>query len=507
MRKFLAAVLSSIALAGLCSCGSAAAAPAGESLNVLELGATYGSWYSLDPLTDDTSAVNHDFFNAIYGELFEQGKNGAIIPDLATGFKTRDNGREVIIYLRSGVRFTDGMPFDSVAVAFNIRRDLANSAVCICQQNFSSVSAVTTAGSLEVILHLSQQDPSIIHAFFDEAPNWIVSPTALKKAGSAAFGVQPTGAGPFMVVSDEADERLVLTANPDYWQKGYPKLKTLTFISVADDSTAYEVLSTGQAQVYLDFGTPALLPEMKRKFDVTAIPATEAEAVNLNASEPPFGNILAREALYYATDSEALNQHIFDGAGLVSQSPGGPGDLFWNPVVPGYRTYDLTKAKALVAKLGGISFTLTALNVPLQETIAEALASEWRVAGIDASISILSIPETIQKTQDDSLQAIATEVGSYDPALSPGIASYYASTGPFSLLKDPMLDRMISAAVDEPDQARAGELYAGIFSYLGKRAYAPYLFTISQWNVASPSVTGLGAGLSEIEWQNVAISP
>jgi peptide/nickel transport system substrate-binding protein len=488
---------------GLAACGTSAASLSAESLNVLELGTTYGSWSSLDPLTDAAPSVNHDFFNAVYGELFEQGPGGALIPDLASGYKVTDNGLEVDIFLRAGVKFSDGTPLDAGAVAFNLHRDLTPSSACECLQNFVAVSSVGVLGDKEVILHLRRLDPAIIYAFIDEAPNWILSPVSLLKLGEPTFALKPVGAGPFTVVSDVLGSQLALQANPTYWQKGYPKLKTLTFMSVANDTSAYEAMTAGQAQVYMDFGTPALLPEMRKRFDVIATPATQTEAVNLNSSKPPFTNILAREALYDATNAPAINQHIFQGAGLVSQAPGGPGDLFWQPTVPAYRTYDLTKAKALVKQLGGLTFTLTTISTPLQKPVAEALQSEWEEAGIRASISVVTIPQALQETEDGSLQAVATQVGSYDPSLVPGIAASYSSDGPFSLIKDAALDRLIDAASAEPSRVTTGKIYRQIFSYLNQKAYAPYLFTTNLWNVTDRSVTGVANDAADVSWQNV----
>jgi peptide/nickel transport system substrate-binding protein len=506
LRIWVAGALISLVAAGLSACGASTASSAPRSLTVLELGTTYGSWSSLDPLTDAASSVNHDYFNAIYGELFEQGPGGVLIPDLATGYKVTDSGLEVDIALRPGVKFSDGTPFNADAVVFNLRRYLTPSSACVCLQNFAAVSGVAALGDNEVILHLSRVDPAIIDAFIDEAPNWIMSPASLRKLGEPAFALKPVGAGPFTVVSDVLNSQLTLKANPAYWQAGYPKLKTLTFMSVADDTSAYEVMTAGQAQIYMDFGTPALLPEMRMRFAVIATPATQTEAVNLNSGKAPFTNILAREALYAATNAPVINQHIFAGAGIVSQAPGGPGDLFWEPAVPGYRTYDLAKAKALVKQLGGLTFTLTAISTPLQKPVAEALQSEWAEAGIKATISIVTIPQAIQETENGSMQAVATQVGSYDPSLVPGIAASYSSAGPFSLIKDAALDKMIDAASAEQNRVNAGNMYRQIFSYLNQQAYAPYLFTTNLWNVTDRSVTGIGPDADDVSWQNVAIT-
>jgi peptide/nickel transport system substrate-binding protein len=504
-RRFIACIAATCVAVCLTSCGSAATrADPDRSLTVLELGATYGAWNSLDPLTDQTAGVNHDFMNAIYGELFQRAPDGRIAPDLATQYRVSPNRQTIRISLRPGVRFSDGSPFDADAVVFNLRRDLAKSAACSCLQNFSAVSGITAAGKTTVVMHLSHPDPSIIYAFIDAAPNWIVSPTSLRRMGTRAFGLHPVGAGPFKVVDDVLNSRLALTKSPTYWQRGHPLLNSLTFLSVNDDQSAYDAMLAGQAQVYMDFGTPTLLPEMRTHFATIAQPATETEAVNLNPRTAPFRSLLAREAIYYATNPRAIDTHIFGSAGQISQAPGGPGDLFWNPKVAGYRRYDPTRARQIVRRLGGLSFTLTTLNTPIQLPIVEALQSQWREAGIDAHLAVLSIPQAVKATQDGSVQALDTQVGSYDPSLLPGIAASYASSGPFSLVKDPVLDGLIARAGVQPRQAAARRLYQRISEYLNHHAYAPYLFTASLWNVVDRSVTGIRSGAAEVAWQDVS---
>ncbi|UQX87098.1 ABC transporter substrate-binding protein [Jatrophihabitans telluris] len=497
----------SLLLAAAAGCARSTHTPATKSqLTVLELASTYGTWSGLDPLTNRAASVNHDLFNAIYGQLFLRDASGHITPGLASGYTVSDDDLTVDIALRAEVKFSDGTPFDATAVAFNIQRDLAHDAACICSQNFAAVSSVSTNGPADVLLHLTSPDPAIIDAFLDAAPNWIASPTAMGTLSAAEFALKPIGAGPFVVVSDQLSSTLVLQANPTYWRSGYPKVQRLMFRSVANDTTAYEALRANEAQIYMNLATPAILPQMKDQFTVLPIPATQTEAVNLNPRVLPFTSLAAREAIYYATDPNEINNFIFHGAGTVSQSPGGPGDLYWEGQVPGYRTFDLDKAKSLVSQLGGLSFTISTLNTPIQVPIVEALQKQWALAGIKATIDLITIPQAVKATQAGTLQAVATEVGSYNPSLMPGLAASYASTGLFSLVRDEQLDNLIASAAAEQTPTAAGASYHAVYTALNDKAYAPLLFTTNQWNVTTHAVHGIPNGTGEIAWDEVSIT-
>ena len=185
--------------------------------------------------------------NAIYGELFELGPNGTIVPDLATGYSITNGGKTITLNIRQGVTFTDGTAFNAAAVMWNIQRDLKSS--CTCKPTWP-VTSVTAPSPYTVQINLSLPDGALIDQIFDSTANWIASPTAVQKMGEKAFAVNPVGAGPFEVVSDTLSSALVLKKNPGYWQKGRPYLDNLTFKTVGGDEAAYEAMLAGEGQVY-----------------------------------------------------------------------------------------------------------------------------------------------------------------------------------------------------------------------------------------------------------------
>ena len=57
--------------------------------------------------------------------------------------------------------------------------------------------------------------------------------------------------------------------------------------------------------------------------------------------------------------------------------------------MPGYRTTDLAKAKALVKELGGLKTQLGTINVLVAKQTTQALASQWAQAGIKTDDQVL----------------------------------------------------------------------------------------------------------------------
>jgi peptide/nickel transport system substrate-binding protein len=482
---------------------AAATTGAGGTLKVLEPSADYGSWPGLDPGTDTSDADNMDYLNAVYGQLFEQGPKGAI-PDLASGYKLAKNLKTLTIYLRHGVKFTDGTPFNAQAVVYNFKRDLNPKNACICLPSFP-VASITSPNQYTVVMKLTRAFAPIVSSFYAEAPNWIISPTALAKMGEKAFSLKPVGAGPFTVVTDVPSNTLVLKANPNYWQKGLPYLNTITFTTVGTDQSAYNAMLSGQGQAYEAFSTYTLIPEVKKHLKLTPVlpSGTGASAVQLNTTTAPFNNIKAREAMYYATDPGPINKALYEGLATPTQSLRSPGELFFEPKVPGYRTYNLAKATALVKQLGGLSIQLDGMSS--DGSLPTALAGEWAKAGIKTSINLESFEANVLDYKTNKWQVKLSAGGGYDPGILLGLNFWYASDAPFTGNHDATLNKLIQEGVSVAGTKARAAIYAQIYKYISDKAYSPVLFSAPLYNVIKPGVSGPGLSTvaPQILWQEV----
>jgi peptide/nickel transport system substrate-binding protein len=496
-------VATSVATAGLvvAACGgdddgtsadTTAKPKKGGSITVLEETAFAGAWPAgLDPATNTNGAANQPYMNSIYGQLFRLNEKGKIVPQLATGYEYKDGGKTVEINLRENVKFTDGTPFDAEAVAFNIKRDLKSD--CTCRPTWP-VESITTQGTHTVVLNFSRPFAAVIASFIDSNANWTASPTALEKMGARQFRLTPVGAGPFKVVSNKLSSELVLERNPTYWKPGRPYLDKITFKSIGGDQAAYQAMLAGQAQAYEGMSTPKLVQQASKndKLKVTQQLSTSPYFMQLNTKIPPFNDPKARQAIYYASDSEAIRSKIFDNMYESTQGFTGPGGLFYEPKVPGYRTFDLAKAKALVQEMGGLTVKLGTINVLVAKQTIQALQSQWQQAGIKVTIESYDLPGLIQAFQSQKWQAMLQTAGSFDPAQGVGVSFRLSSQSPFSGIKDDKLDQMLNEASGTLDQNARKTMYDGIAKYMSDEAYGPFYFAFAPANVAVKGVQGPG---------------
>jgi peptide/nickel transport system substrate-binding protein len=484
--------------------GTSSAAPAhGGSLTVLVVAGGLATWPNLDPLASGTA--NADYRNAVFGEMFHQNAGGKVVPAIAKGITASSNGLTATIALRPGLKFSDGTPLDAAAVVTNYKRDLDPANACQCIGTFNTVKDVKASGD-NVVLTLSAPMPAFSQAVIDSALNWIASPAALTKEGKN-FGTAPVGAGPFTVTSDDPSQKLVLGANPDYYLKGQPYLSQLTFQSVGNDQSAYSALQSGSAQIVEGITTQQLLTQAKSQFSVVPLPVTSVFQTTYNTLAPPLNNPVAREALAYATDASALDKGLFGGQDKLDQEPVASDAAFYEAQVPGYKGYDLAKAKALVKQLGGLTVSMQGSPSSGGGEMMQALQSMWAKAGIKVSkISQLALPQLTANFTSHNWQVDVGFSGASDPSLGLGLGFFFSSHGPDSGVADPKLDTLMQKAATDMDPTTRAADYDSVYQMLWSNTYGDFLFENPSYNVDTTGVTGAGPDAPRwIDWGQVAV--
>ena len=472
----------------------------GGELTVLLDSAFSGSWPSgLDPATNTTGGGNLTQMSSIYGGLFrlvadDDGKNAKVIPHQAAGYEFTDSGKTVKIKIKPGIKFTDGTALDAAAVVFNIKRDMEATCTCKPTWQLADSDPITAEGTDTVVLKFKQPNAAVINSFVVSNVNWVASPTALQSMGADAFRIKPVAAGPFKVVSNTLSSELVLERNPDYFVKDRPYLDKLTVRSIGGDQPAYQALLAGQGNVYEGMTTIPLLEEAKKNSQlvVTQQPATSPYVIQLNTKIPPFNNKLAREAIYYATNVDAIRQGLFKGAYPASQSFTADGGLFHHAAVPGYRTYDLDKAKALVQQLGGLTVDLGTLKAYVADQVNTALQTQWQAAGINVTIHSEQLAGLVQNFVGGKWQAMLQTAGAWDPAVGVGVGFRFGTTSPFSGISDPKIDELLQQAAQSSDGAQRDTLYMQVGQRISDEAYAPFILAFAPASVVTKNVHGPG---------------
>lgn len=504
MLRKIFAVACSIGLLGLAlvSSQTARAAPVPKLQNggSMTIGVVGTNWYPMDPPAYANGTAQANYFDAVFGELFIEEPNGTMQPDLAQSYKYSSNDENVTITLRKGLKYSNGMPVTAKDMQWNFTRDMITTTACSCHPCFTDVMSVSVSGPRSVTVHMKTPNATLINCFEGHAPNYLIPESLWMSEGSAKFGLNPVGAGPYKVVSDQLSSKLVLTKNPNYYKKGLPRLNSLTFQALGADQSALEALQSGQIQMAVGVTTPNIIAQAKKDgIRVQTIKATSMGTLQFNTNTAPFNDPLARDAVAAAIDPGPILKVSASGEGSLGEGMQGPGGLFYSKTVPGYHGYDLARAKADVKKLGGLSFTIQGGNTPAEGVEEEAIQSELNDAGMKVTLVPEELTVEVENFAKGNWQIIIGCGGGVDPDV--GACAYperFISHAEYSGTVNPTLDKLINEQVDNVSPAKRAAAEKQIDAIVAKNVYAVPLYAANSYVLSSPKINptdpGPGAG-------------
>lgn len=305
-------------------------------------------------------------------------------PSLAERWAVAEDARSVTLYLRRGVVFHDGAPFNAEAVKVNLERFRRAMFAWLI---FPRVQTIEVLDEYTVRLNLDMPFAPIIahltHEFIA-----MISPKQIAALEGRDI-LEPIGTGPFMFDRWVRGDYVRVVRNPDYWgQKAY--LDSIVFKVVPSDATRLVLLETGQLHAMmrvppLDAPRVAATPGLQ----VLNVPSVRTIYIGLNYQRAPFTDVRVRHAINYAVDKEAIVREILGGAGGVSDAPIMPLVFGHSPQEP--FGYDPEKARQLLKDAGFPQGFRTTLHHPtgrylMDAAIIEAIQAYLAEVGIVAEL-------------------------------------------------------------------------------------------------------------------------
>jgi peptide/nickel transport system substrate-binding protein len=215
MRRFLCALAFVL---GLFNASMIAPAAAQGTLRVA-LGTTLSQ---LDP-AKTTIGDEYVYVHLVFNGLSRIDPDMSVKPDLAESWTASDDLKTWTFKLRQGVKFHHGRVLDSEDVVATVKRILDPETGSRARTNLTMVESVEAVDPLTVRFHLNESYAGFADVFADRQMRIV------PKDKLAELSTQPIGTGPFVFKSWSPGDRLELTKNPDYFEKGMPKLDGASF--------------------------------------------------------------------------------------------------------------------------------------------------------------------------------------------------------------------------------------------------------------------------------------
>ncbi len=339
---------------------------------------------SLDP-NKITSAPAGMVLTHIAETLLFMTEDLQIAPLLVETWTVSVDGLTVMLYLRKGVFFHDGTPFNAEAVKVNLERFRKATYAFLL---FPRVQTIDVVDEYTIRFNLDKPFapliPHLTHNFVA-----IVSPKQIAELPEGRDIMEPIGTGPFKFDKWVRGDYVRIVRNDNYWgQKPY--LDSVVFKVVPSDATRLVLLETGQIHAMMRV-PPLDAPRVAatRGLQVVQVPSVRTIYIAFNYQKPPFTDVRVRQAINYAVDKEAIVKEILGGVGGVSDAPIMPLIYGYSPQKP--YPYDPEMAKKLLAEAGfprGFKCTLyhPTGRYMKDAAIAEAVQAYLAEVGIQAEL-------------------------------------------------------------------------------------------------------------------------
>jgi peptide/nickel transport system substrate-binding protein len=500
-------VIAALVLFALCACARRGAVP-----GVLRMG-EQNEPDSLN-LMFAHSAASDEIDALLFTHLFRYDADGNVIPDLATVVPTAKNGgisadgRTITLHLRHGATWSDGAPLTAADWLFTYHAVLNPRNNTKGNYGWDQIASASAPDPYTLVIRLKKPSVAVLGILgmggfaYPPLPAHLLA--KLPDINRASFNDHPISSGPYILQAWNHGNSLIFVPNPRYW-RGAPKLKELVWQIIPDTNSLLAALQTHEIDIYptVDVNSVAALAKIPGIRVMHRLVANWRH-LDINLSRPGLSDLRVREAIAEGIDWNHLNATVYHGYNTLAVS-----DIYpksWAaPSLPPYR-YDPAHARALLAAAGyspahplrlNIDATISAKSNEDAELVMQAAL---RPLGI--VLSIRNYPGSVLFAQDGPLYK-----GTYDLAWSvytngpdPDDVGLWNSAfippngANTTWLRDPIVDRLSTAAASTFDQATRKRLYQQEAERL--RQLVPNIFFY--WETAyygvSDHVTGFKPG-------------
>jgi peptide/nickel transport system substrate-binding protein len=371
---------------------------------------------SLDPAISCTLDDSR-FLYQLYVQPFKHGVT--TLPDGSTevdptvtepyffeSYKVSEDGLVWDFKLKEGWKFPSGEPMNAEAVKYSFERvnRMNSCGIAILNDLYTDpvlMKEIEVIDDYNLRITLSVADGDFLLAMASTSSS-IVDPSVVEAHGGVVdnehnewLDSNDAGSGPFRLTSYEPGTSAVLERWEDFPGEEKAASKTINISYVKSEATM--LLQLEEGTIDLAYGlskTAAKSLENKEGLKVIASTATANMQMLMPNDREPWNNVKVREAVTYAIPYQDILDNVLMGYGTLYYGPIQPTMAGYSEANSAPRTYDLEKAKALIAESGLATPAKVKLEIisgdTTQTSIATILESALKEIGIELEVTPLS---------------------------------------------------------------------------------------------------------------------
>ncbi len=435
--------------------------------------------------------------------LVSMQPDGTVVPWLAEKWNISKDGLKYTFYLKKGVSFTDGTPFDADAVVANFKQILDPETQSSTDLVYLSPIWKSAKALDKYTVEIDLKRPySPLLDVLGQAFFGMESPKAMAR-GIKENCVSPVGTGPFIMKKWVKGQQIDLVRNPNYNSppadsnnQGPAYLEAITWRFLPDPSVRWQALQSGEAQAIFsippeDFAAAQSDPNIEvQQF----VHAGIGHYIVLDNSEPPFDELKVRQAFSYAANTPAAVESAYQGAYPVATSAISSGTPFYTDKYANLYPHNLAKAEKLLDEAGwkkgangvrekdgkplSVKFIYSSgpgETPPAELTLYQNVQAAVKEAGFDMTL----VPQPQAEHNEEAnipadFDAQPTYWNCPTPMCMYIVSSKEAYEQPFanmSRIKNPELDQTLLAAAATTNRDKQKALYEKAQRIIAENAY------------------------------------
>lgn len=406
-------------------------------------------------------------FNIFSGLTTYDSATGAIIPDLAESWETKDN-KTWTFKLRRGVKWQKNFgDLTAADVVYSFERIKDPATASPYASELADVEKVEATDDHTVVIRLRSPDSNFLHVVANYHQGQIVNRKAIEAAGKQVRW-QPVGTGPFYLESVDVNSRIVLRRHKDYF-RGPAQIDTIVFQIIKDEATAAIALRRGEVDLIMRSNREENIETLAREgFKINKVENYAVNVLMFNSTHKAFSDVRVRRAIAHAVDYPAVikaTSPVLQGA---AHSILMPWMDVYTPHVPRYE-FNQALARKLLAEAGypkGFSFRQLSTSAQGVTEFQQFMIDYLSQVGIKMEMELVDTPTLNQRRNRGDFETATRLLPAVNPDmilfsyLHPDNAAPKGLNG--ARYNNPKVTELLSAAKAEIDPDKRKQLYAEI---------------------------------------------
>jgi peptide/nickel transport system substrate-binding protein len=312
-------------------------------------------------------ASSYEIYQLAYDTLTGySAKDFSPTPGLAKSWHHSADGLTWTYTIRSGVKWSDGVPLTAHDVAYTFNRVMHGSTEKTNYGNYvANIKSVTAPNNTTVVMQVDKPSPSMLHLLVPILPEHIWK--HVSEGQTATYkNTAMVGSGPFVMEDRQVGQFVRMRANPHYWG-GTPHIDQVVFQVFNDQDAMVQALRKGEID-FADDLQGSLFKSLAGTSDIKQVPAIYSgfDEIGMNTGaatvtgrpigdgNPVLKDVRVRQAINYAINRQVLVQRVLDGYGSAGSSIIPPiyAALHYQPPSGGAYGYDPAKANQILDAAG-----------------------------------------------------------------------------------------------------------------------------------------------------------